>query len=786
MAEKPYLSLSVHQLVDFLLRQGDIDDRVFNSDTMQAGSAIHASFQSKQDDNYLSEYYLLETFVREKGTIKLDGRADGIILGGEYPIVDEIKSTVEPLEKFFAEQGEWHLGQAECYALMYLHQEKLEKIGIRLTYLSQRDEGKMVKEFTYTAQEIEAKVDGYLDQYLEFMQLQFDHEAARDQSVKALPFPFKSFRPGQRELAKYAYGIAKNGGYLFAEAPTGIGKTMSTLYPFVKAFKRGSNDRIFYLTAKSTGAEAAYQAVGELYRKGFVGHDSLLLAKDKICFSSGHSCNPDDCPFAKGYYTKLKSVILAATKSDKRFDDSFIIKTARKNAMCPFELQLDLSLYSDIIICDYNYFFDPLVHLQRYFDPQMADASHDLILVDEAHNLVERGRDMYSATLDSKTLFYAKRKLRRFKLTSLKRALGKVEKAFAALGADYPEGASDLSAPPEDFNKALESFMRAHKKLGKDGGSTHFGDDYKEFFLETNKYLKLLEQYFSTSSRVYMERKGPDVKLKLYCLDPSKYLKQSFALVKGAIIFSATLSPIDYYMDAILGSHDYPFLLLPSPFPKENFDLMLAPKVSVRYKDRGQSYPEVAEYLKRFVAGKVGNYFIYFPSYEYLENVRPYLTFEGADILVQDRDMKQEERGAFLSNFALDPKKTTVGLLVLGGAFSEGIDLVSDRLIGVALVGIGLPQIGHDNNLIRDYHEKLSGQGFEYAYMDPGMNKVMQAVGRLIRSETDRGAALLIDDRYLRDEYRDLFIRTWSDYDVVTAPEDVDQNLSLFYKKKSN
>jgi len=782
MAAKPFLALSVHQLVDFLLRTGDIDDRVFNQDTMQEGSRVHASFQKKQDEDYLSEYYLLETFVREEGTIKLDGRADGIILSGEMPIVDEIKSTVEPLEKFFAEQGAWHLGQAECYALMYCHQEKLDQIGVRLTYISQRDGQKMTKDFTYSLGELEAKVYGYMDAYLTFHQMQFNHEAERDASVKSLPFPFSHFRPGQRQLAKYAYGIAKNGGYLFAEAPTGIGKTMSTLYPFVKAFSRGTNDRIFYLTAKSTGAIAAYQALGELYDKGLVAHDSLLLAKDKICFCPGHSCNPDDCPFAKDYYTKLKAVVLEAMASTKRFDESYVIKTARKNAMCPFELQLDLSLHSDVIICDYNYFFDPLVHLQRFFDPSV-DTSHDLILVDEAHNLVERGRAMYSATLSSRTLYFAKRKLRRYKLVSLKRALGKVEKAFAALGADIPDGSNDLSGIPEDFTKAIESFMRAHKKLSSDGSSTSkFGDDYKDFFLEANKYLKLLEQYFSSSSRIYVERQGQDVKVKLYCLDPSSYLKKSFDLVKGGIIFSATLSPIDYYMDSIMGSHDFPFLLLPSPFPKENFDLMLAPKVSVRYKDRGASYQEVAAYLKNFVAGKLGNYFVYFPSYEYLENIRPYLDFKDSDVLVQDRDMKEEERGAFLASFTLSPSKTTVGLLVLGGAFSEGIDLVSDRLIGVALVGIGLPQIGHDNNLIRDYHQKLSGQGFEYAYMDPGMNKVMQAVGRLIRSESDKGAALLIDDRYLRDEYRDLFIRTWTEYDVVLSPGEVSENLSAFYK----
>jgi len=784
MAEKPFLSLSVHQLVDFLLRKGDIDDRVFNIETMQAGSKIHASFQQKQGKEYLSEYQLGETFERPKGTIALDGRADGIITGGPFPIIDEIKSTIASLDDFASNQGEWHLGQAECYALMYAHQEKLNKVGIRLTYLSQIDATKLVKDFEYETTDLENKVNGYIDSFLTFHELHFCHQNLRNESASVLPFPFKKFRSGQRELAKYSYGIATKGGFMFAEAPTGIGKTVSILYPFIKAFAEGKNEKIFYLTAKSTGAASAYQAMGELYEKGLVAHDSLLLAKDKICFSSGHACNPDDCPFAKGYYTKLKDVILKAIKSGKRFDDAYIIKTARTNAMCPFELQLDLSEYSDVIICDYNYFFDPLVHLERYFDP-MVDSSKYLILVDEGHNLIERGRDMYSATIDSHDLYFARKSIKRMKIPSLKKAMGKIEKVLDGYIANYPLGPTDFATPPEELTKALESFKRAHQKAAKEGLG-HIGGDYKEFFLEVNKYLKLLDGYFSSNSLVYLDHGPKDAVVKLYCLDPSRYLKDSLKKVKGGIVFSATLSPIDYFMDAIMGSHDYPFLLLPSPFPSSNFDLMLAPKVSVRYKDRAGSYKEVAAYLQSFVAGKVGNYFIYFPSYEYLEGIRPFLNFPNADLLIQDRDMKEEERGAFLANFVPEPTKTTVGLLVLGGAFSEGVDLVSDRLIGVALIGIGLPQIGHDNNLIREYHQKLSGHGFEYAYMNPGINKVMQAVGRLIRSETDKGAALLIDDRYLREEYRSLFMRTWKEYDVVTSPQDVEENLKAFYKKRND
>ncbi|MCQ2742921.1 MAG: hypothetical protein MJ239_06500 [Bacilli bacterium] len=786
MAEKKktYVALSVHDLVDFLLRQGDIDDRVYNQETMQMGTLVHSRYQKEQGLSYISEYALAETFERPSGVIMLNGRADGIIIGGKYPIIDEIKSTVAPLGVFAREQEAWHRGQAECYALMYCHEKKIDKIGVRLTYIHQVTGDKMVEDYTYSLEELEAKVHGYMDEYFAFHELHFAHLEKRDESAKTLEFPFDGFRPGQRELSKYAYGIAKKGGVLFAEAPTGIGKTMSTLYPSIKAFDRSRLEKIFYLTAKNTGANSAYQAMGELYKKGLVAHDSFLLAKDKICFCPGHSCNPDDCPYAKGYYGKIKSVCEEALKEGTRFDDAYVIKVAQKNAMCPFELQLDLSLWSDVIVCDYNYFFDPLVHLQRFFG-DMANAKNDVVLIDEAHNLIDRGRSMYSVSISTKALEYARLSIKKSKSQSVKRALKKFEKFFDDLRLSYPDGASDFDEPPSDLKKAVESLKRANQKAAKEGEKVK-GQAYKEFFLDCNKYLRLISEFYGSNYKVYLDKKGNDLSINLYCLDPSPFIQDSFDKVKGAIVFSATLSPIDFYMDSITGSHDHPFLLLPSPFPKENFLLMLAPKVSVRYKDRHKSYEEVAEYLKAFVSGKKGNYFIYFPSYEYMDNIIPYLDFGDAEILIQDRNLDNEQRGAFLAQFQERPKKTTIGLVILGGAFSEGIDMYSDRLIGVALIGIGIPQIGHDNDLIRDYHEARSGQGYEFAYMDPGVNKVMQAVGRLIRSETDRGAALLIDDRYMRSEYRDLFARTWSEYEVVTHPEDVKENLKEFYKKKSS
>ena len=784
---KPYLSLSVHQLVDFLLRTGDIDDRIYNTETMQMGTKLHGLQQGRQDGSYHAEYPLSGTIERELGTIALSGRADGIILGGGCPIIDEIKTTVIPLEKFYEQQSEWHKGQALVYAYLYLKSKGGEKAKVQLTYISQKNPNRtLVKLFEYSRGEIEGKVEGYVDAYLSFYQQQFEHWRKRDESAKTLEFPYPEFREGQREMAKYCFGIAKKGGVLFAEAPTGIGKTMSSLFPFVKSFDEKRVQRIFYLTAKNTGAQSAYAAIGDLKAKGLVVRDSNLLSKEKICLNPGKRCNPTDCPFSIGYYTKLKEVIQTALDSGERFDQPHISAWCRAAAICPFEFQLDLSLFSDIIIGDYNYFFDPIVHLERYFDPGI-DQSKYLVLVDEAHNLVERGRMMYSATLSTRALSFAKRALKgdALYIQSLKKAITKVEKAFAQYEIETKEEL--LEKAPVEIEKALESLKTAEMKVRKDNSQAIAKMRLlSEFSREANRYLRLLREFPDPSDRFAIIRRGEkDLELNLICLDPSKFLKASLQNVRGAVLFSATLTPGSYFTKSIMGKEDSPFLILPSPFPKENFKVMVAPKVSVRYRDRESSYPKVAAYLKSFVGAKKGNYFVYFPSYEYLQKVRPYLDFPDASILVQDRRMKEEEKLDFLASFAPDPQITTVGLLVLGGAFGEGIDLISDRLIGVAIIGVGMPQVGFENNLLKDYFEEKEKLGFLYAYKNPGVSKVLQALGRVIRSETDVGAALLIDDRYGNNDYASLLLRRYPQTEFVSSEAEVKKSLETFYSEKA-
>ena len=773
------LTLSVHQLVDFLLRTGDIDNRIYNNATMSEGTLIHAFYQSRQGKNYISEYNLLEEFKVFDFDVVLEGRADGIIDLGSTAIIDEIKSTIAPLEEYYESQREWHLGQAKCYALMYAHEKKYDAISIRLSYIHQVDKSKLIKTFDYLTSELERDVGKLLEDYVEFFKILFDRKLKRNETAKNIAFPYGKFRAGQKDLAKYTYGISQNGGILFAEAPTGIGKTVSTLFPVVKSFANTDIEKVFYLTAKNSGKDMAFNTANLLIESGLEASAIEILAKDKVCFCPGKACNPDECPYAKDYYTKIRQVIIDSIKNRKTFKTEEILEIAQHHALCPFELSLDLSLYMDIIICDYNYFFDPIVYLKQFFD---SDASNMMVLVDEAHNLVERGRDMYSASFGSFRFKQIKRSLKHFDYKKYKKAQTSMTKFFNKF-EEYPIGDTKIGMFDKTEINAINNYLLACADVNKNHHDV-VSEEFTEFYLDLNKFIKLLDFYDQTFQLYVTKRDEDDVVIKLFCIDPSEHLKRTMDQVKGKIFFSATLSPYDYYMDVISRAKDNPLLTLPSPFSKRSIKVLVAPKISVRYKNRQDTVNNVAEYIKEFVSHKVGNYFVYVPSYEYLEMLVPHLTSDSFELLVQEKDMSEEEKEQFLSCFVDKPKKTMLGIAVLGGAFSEGIDLVGERVIGVAIVGVGIPQICFERDLIRDYFEKTAHKGYEYAYVSPGINKVMQALGRVIRSETDRGVALLIDDRYLTEKYNVVFKGIYSNYEVVTSIEDIKEQVENFWANK--
>lgn len=775
------IELSVHQLVDFLLRTGDIDNRVFNRSSQTEGSRLHSVYQSKQDKNYISEYPLKQSFIVEEVEFVLQGRADGIIKKSEKDyIIDEIKTTVIDLKEFRESNLAWHLGQAKCYAYMFAHALGLETISVRLTYIRQGKESeKLIDDYFYVTKELENDIYDLLEQYLEFEKVIFRLNERRDETIKSLDFPFSNYRKGQKELTKYIYGTIKNKGKLFIEAPTGIGKTMSAIYPSIKYLVEDDKSKIFYLTAKATGKENAHQALNILKDKGLSISDIIITSKEKICFCKDKSCNPDECPFAKGYYNKIQGIIKESILRYDDFDYETICSIATKHSVCPFELELDLSLFCDVIICDYNYFFDPTAYMKRYFD---EDSSHYLVLVDEAHNLVDRSKEMYSAELKRSDLLKVKEAQKHIPNRKIKTQLAKLNQIFERFYLSFEFGQTKIVDISEEDFRVLNRFVTVYQEVSKEHNKD-ISKDLTNLYIDINKFLKIYE-LLSERFLFYIDKSEDDIVLKLYCLDASRYLLGSMNQVNSTVMFSATLSPISYYKDVLGGDKENgPSLVLDSPFPKENLKLLIAPKISTKYRNRDKSYQDVANYILSFISVKKGNYIIYLPSYEYLDRLLEVIEFpKDVKVYAQNRDMSEKDRTEFISHFKKKSKKTNVGLAIIGGAFGEGIDLVGDSLIGVVIVGIGLPKINYESNQVVEYYKENEIDGFHYAYTYPGMNKVMQAVGRLIRSETDKGAALLIDERYRWNEYRILFKKEWDDYEIVYSEDEIKESLEKFFE----
>lgn len=771
------IKMSVHQLVDFLLRKGDIDNRVYNKNTMNEGSRLHASYQRRQDSDYIAEYYLIHTFKVDDFEVTLNGRADGIISRPFLTTIDEIKTSVMDNEEFYQEQGEWHLGQAKIYALIYALDHDLERMGVRLTYINQLNNSSLVKDFKYTKEELENYVTDLIREYLGFYKLVFSQLEKRNETSELLDFPFKKFRKGQRELAKYTFAAIKNKQNLYVEAPTGIGKTMSTLFPAVKSFSNGEVDKIFYLTAKNSGVEAAFNATKLLVEKGLRVVAIQITAKEKICACPGRGCNPDECPFAKNYYGKVRNAIIEAVTHELLLSKDVITECAMRHQICPFEYELDLSLFSDIIICDFNYLFDPIVYMRRYFD---EDNYRMVGLIDEAHNLVERGRDMYSASIDYYEFKRMKNSLKDYNHKELKTAIRRINKLFKAYQEEKEEGYNLLDDIDNKILNALSNFQKFCSDFMKKEHQK-VTDELKDFYFSTIRFSKIAD-FFDENFKFFIYKDQKEISLNIYNLDPSSLIGESLKKLEAAVLFSGTLSPLDYYVQMLGGNEDSPVLKIPSPFPKDNFKLMIAPNISTTYKNRDNTILEVVDYIKTMVDQKVGNYFVFFPSYKYLNSVLAKFDDSSYELHVQKSEMSESEKIRFLDNFQANPKTTHIAFAVLGGIFSEGIDLLHDRLIGAIIVGVGLPQISYERDLIRNYFNENEENGFEYAYVKPGMNRVMQAVGRVIRSEEDVGAVLLIDERYMHRQYQDLFKAEWNNYRVVLTIDDLKDELVSFYK----
>ena len=782
------LTLPIRRLVEFLLRTGSIDSRFTGFDRALEGARLHRKLQKaavKEYPDYQAEVTLRQDYTCAEVAYTLEGRADGIFTDTDGTVtIDEIKTTTTPPELITGEQNPEHWAQAQIYAAIYARQQGLSAMRVRLTYFQVEEELEFHFQHDYSAEALDAIVTDLLTQYAPWAKRAAQWHSLRRASLQTLQFPFADYRPGQRAMIGAVYKTCTEGGQLLCQAPTGIGKTMSVLFPALKAM---GDDPVFYLTARGTTRAAAENALRLLRQNDpdLKLRSVTLTAKDKICLQSHRECTPEACPYANGYYDRIKTALWDALDTCELTADT-LQAFARKHKVCPFELGLDLSLWCDVVVGDYNYLFDPVVHLARFFET----AGDYIFLLDEAHNLPSRARDMHSASLCKSAFYDAKKRLGKGK-SSLKNALTKVNNLFIEWRHRCEETAGDdrfgrtffENTRADDFDRALnrlceplEIWLDEHREPDE----TH--DALLQLYFDIRAWLRVADT-FDDHFVLQVAAHGSEVRASMLCLDPSQFLAADFAKGRAAVLFSATLAPAGYYKD-LCGLPDARAVALRSPFAPQNLGLWCARQVSTRYKDRETSIPQVADLMAVMTAAKPGHYLAFFPSYSYLQKVWQDFTARYPDVptLCQETGMEEAKRADFLTQFTQQTAATLLGFAVLGGVFGEGVDLAGDSLIGTAIVSPGLPQVGARQEQLRQYFEATRGAGFDYAYRYPGMNKVLQAAGRVIRTPQDKGVVLLIDDRFLAPDTRRLMPPHWDHLRVVQSADSMKLELEQFWK----
>ncbi len=784
----PVIRISVRNLVEFILREGDIDNRTGGGqdpENMQMGSRIHRKIQRQMGSDYQAEVPLKTEIVCDGFTLKIEGRADGLIHTKEQVMVDEIKGVLRELDRVQEPAG-IHLAQAKCYASMVAEQEGADEIGVQMTYCQMETEE--VKRFQYSYQSNELKVwfDEVIRQYEKWAKFQIEWRKARNASIKGIEFPFP-YRKGQRDLAVSVYRTILRKKKLFIQAPTGVGKTISTVFPAVKAVGEELGEKIFYLTAKTITRTVAEQAFETLREQNLKFKVITLTAKEKICFCEETSCNPDDCPYAKGHFDRVNDAVYELLMQEDVMSREVLEAQARKHKVCPFEMALDVSTWVDGVICDYNYVFDPDARLRRFFAE--GGAGGYLFLIDEAHNLVERGRQMYSAELCKEDFLSVKKLVK----------------------GEAPRFAKRLEA----CNKILLAMKKECENYKVLDNISHFGIQLMNVLSETDRYLEecvdkevretVLDFYFQVRSFlniydgldenyvIYTEyQENGRFVLKLFCVNPAANLQKCLDKGNSAVFFSATLLPIQYYKRLLSTEKDNYAVYIDSSFDTKKRLLMNGVDVSTRYTMRSREmYQRYATYIFRVVKAKMGNYLIFFPSYRFMEDVYQEFTQllasdeEEMELVIQQKHMDEEERENFLRAFEMGREKSLIGFGVLGGIFSEGINLTNEKLIGTLIIGTGLPQVCNEREILKNYFDQKGLYGFDYAYRYPGMNKVLQAAGRVIRTEDDRGVILLLDERFQREKGKEIFPKEWADCERCRL-DIVEEKIRLFWEKQTD
>ena len=784
----PVIRISVRNLVEFILREGDIDNRTGGGqdpENMQMGSRIHRKIQRQMGSDYQAEVPLKTEIACDGFILKIEGRADGLIHTKEQVMVDEIKGVLRELDRVQEPVG-IHLAQAKCYASMVAEQEGLDEIGVQMTYCQMETEEVKRFQHSYQSNELKTWFDEVIRQYEKWAKFQIEWRKARNASIKGIEFPFP-YRKGQRNLAVSVYRTILRKKKLFIQAPTGVGKTISTVFPAVKAVGEELGEKIFYLTAKTITRTVAEQAFETLREQNLKFKVITLTAKEKICFCEETSCNPDDCPYAKGHFDRVNDAVYELLMQEDVMSREVLEAQARKHKVCPFEMALDVSTWVDGVICDYNYVFDPDARLRRFFAE--GGAGGYLFLIDEAHNLVERGRQMYSAELCKEDFLSVKKLVK----------------------GEAPRFAKRLEA----CNKILLAMKKECENYKVLDNISHFGIQLMNVLSETDRYLEecvdkevretVLDFYFQVRSFlniydgldenyvIYTEyQENGRFVLKLFCVNPAANLQKCLDKGNSAVFFSATLLPIQYYKRLLSTEKDNYAVYIDSSFDTKKRLLMNGVDVSTRYTMRSREmYQRYAAYILRVVKAKMGNYLIFFPSYRFMEDVYQEFTQllasdeEEMELVIQQKHMDEEERENFLRAFEMGREKSLIGFGVLGGIFSEGIDLTNEKLIGTLIIGTGLPQVCNEREILKSYFNQKGLSGFDYAYRYPGMNKVLQAAGRVIRTEDDRGVILLLDERFQREKGKEIFPKEWADCERCRL-DFVEEKIRLFWEKQTD
>ena len=756
--------VSVRELVAFVHNEESIDNRKQSNHTALEGSKIHRKLQQSMDENYQSEVSLKTVYQGKQFDIQLEGRCDGIWQKENQIIIDEIKTGEHTFEQLEDATLQLFMAQAKIYAYIYALQEKLEEVVVMVRYFCTQDEKIDEYQNQYSFDELNNYYQETMKEYEKWLIFLDKYQQNRQKKLQALQFPYNNYRKGQRELSIAVYRTLSQEKCLFMEAPTGTGKTLSTLFPALKAMGEYNQGRIFYLTAKTITRQVALDTMKLFEEQQSEIKTIEISAKEKICFMNECKCNPDYCPFAKNYYQKQKLAIWDLLNNGHFYSREQISEVAKKYECCPFELSLDLSLYSDVIVCDYNYLFDPQVYLKRFFELEETDS---YFLVDEGHNLISRAREMYSKALSLQLIKDFKKLLpkhHRKHHKILQQFIEYCEESRKLLKDQDYLFQKELPDKLIDLGYRWSEYFRDFLLELKDEIPTWL----QNLYFDLMSFLKISE-YYDDHFTFLVELVNHELQFKIFCLDPAHFIKQKLDFGKGSVLFSATLSPVQYYQNLLVGHTDDLTFRQSSPFNQNQFQVLVADYLPMTYKYRSQVVDSLCELIKKATDIKAGNYFCFFPSFSYMEEVyqRYIQLYPEAEVLIQSRELKDVEKEAFLANFQAQNEQVVLGFCVLGGVFSEGIDLKKNRLIGSIIVSVGLPQISKEQEELKKYFDEKNQQGFYYIYQLPGFNKMMQAAGRVIRTEEDRGVILLIDQRFSRKDYMQLYPSHWSKGVVV-------------------